>query len=110
MARGEADIAAIDCVSYQLIEDHWPELASQVKTIGYSVESFGLPFVLPNSRIGGIDTVRMIEQLNQALEASGYAVRKRLHLREFVAVKMDDYQGILDIENFAIEQGYPELN
>ncbi|MCP4331799.1 MAG: PhnD/SsuA/transferrin family substrate-binding protein [Gammaproteobacteria bacterium] len=110
VARGEADIAAIDCVSYQLIEDHWPELASRVETIGYSVESFGLPFVLPNSKIDDMDTGRMIERLNQALDSSGDAVRRRLHLREFAAVVLDDYQGILEIENFAIEQGYPELN
>ena len=110
VARGEADIAAIDCVSYQLIEDHWPELANQVQTIGYSVESFGLPFVLPNSKIGDMGTGRMIERLNQALDSAGDAVRKRLHLSEFAAVDLSDYLGILDIENFAIAQGYPELN
>jgi len=110
VARGEADIAAIDCVSYQLIEDRWPELVSQVQTIGYSVESTGLPFVLPNSKLAGMDTVRIFERLNQALDSSGEAVRKRLHLREFAAVELDDYQGILEIEDFAIAQGYPELN
>ena len=110
VARGEADIAAIDCVSYQLIEDHWPELVSQVQTIGYSVESTGLPFVSQNSKLAGLDTRQIIERLNHALESSGDAVRERLHLREFAAVKMDDYQGILEIEDFAIEQDYPELN
>jgi len=110
VARGEADIAAIDCVSYQLIEDHWPELVSQVQTIGYSVESTGLPFVLPNSKLAGTDTRQIIERLNQALDLSGDTARKRLHLREFAAVELDDYQGILEIENFAISQGYPELN
>ena len=110
VARGAADIAAIDCVSYQLIEDHWPELVNQVQTIGYSVESFALPFVLPNSKLVGTDTRQIIERLNLALESSGDAVRERLHLREFAAVDLGDYQGILEIENFAIEQGYPELN
>ena len=110
VARGEADIAAIDCVSYQLIEDHWPELVSQVQTIGYSVESTGLPFVLPNSKMGDMDTGRMIERLNQALESSDDVVRERLHLREFAAVELSDYQEILEIEDFAIKQGYPELN
>ena len=110
VARGEADIAAIDCVSYQLIEDHWPELASEVQTIGYSVESTGLPFVLQNSNKDSMETGRMLERLNQALDASGDAVRRRLHLREFIAVELDDYQGILEIEDFAIAQGYPELN
>ena len=30
VANEQADIAAIDCVSYQLIQDHWPELVNQV--------------------------------------------------------------------------------
>jgi ABC-type phosphate/phosphonate transport system substrate-binding protein len=33
VADGTADVAAIDCVSYQLIQDHWPELVEQVGTL-----------------------------------------------------------------------------
>jgi len=110
VARGEADIAAIDCVSYQLIEDQWPELVSQVQTIGYSVETCGLPFVMPNSRLADADTGQIIEQLNQALLSSTEAVHKRLHLREFAAVDFTDYRRIIEIEDFAIGQGYPELD
>ncbi len=109
VANAEADIAAIDCVSYQLIEDHWPQLVSQVQTIGYSVETCGLPFVIPNSKLPDVDTGQMIADLNQALVSASDRVRRRLHLREFAAVSLADYQGIVEIENFAIERGYPKL-
>jgi ABC-type phosphate/phosphonate transport system substrate-binding protein len=110
VAGGEADIAAIDCVSYQLIEDQWPELTRQVDTIGYSVETNGLPFVIANSKRGGMDTGAMIERLNQALDSAPGTVRQRLHLREFASVELDDYRQILEIEDFAVRHGYPELN
>ena len=109
VASDEADIAAIDCVSYQLIEDQWPELAGQVETIGYSVETCGLPFVIANSKLGDMNTGEMIERLNQALDSAPETVRKRLHLREFASVELSDYQKILKIEEFAIDHGYPEL-
>jgi ABC-type phosphate/phosphonate transport system substrate-binding protein len=109
VARGEADIAAIDCVSYQLIEDHWPELVSQVQTIGYSVETCGLPFVMPNALIGSTDCAVIINQLNQALASCSDSVRDRLHLTGFASVNLGDYESIIEVENSAIEQGYPEL-
>ena len=110
VADGEADIAAIDCVSYQLIEDRWPELTRQVETIGYSVETCGLPFVIANSKRHGMDTEAMIARLNQALNAAPETVRRCLHLSEFSSVELDDYAQILEVEAFAIDRGYPELN
>ena len=109
VARGEADIAAIDCVSYQLIEDQWPELVNQVQTIGYSVETCALPFVMPNTLIGSTDCAAIIDQLNQAFASCSDSVRDRLHLTGFASVNLRDYEGIIEVENSAIEQGYPEL-
>jgi ABC-type phosphate/phosphonate transport system substrate-binding protein len=105
VANGEADIAAIDCVSYQLIEDHWPQLVSQVQTIGYSVETCGLPFVMPNSRIAGTDCVNIVEKLNRALASCSDSVRGTLHLTGFASVHLRDYESIIEVENAAIEQG-----
>jgi len=109
VASDEADIAAIDCVSYQLIEDRWPELTRRVETLGYSIKTCGLPFVMPNSKLADVDTGQIIEQLNQALLSTSDALRQRLHLREFAAVEFADYQRIVEIEDLAIERGYPEL-
>jgi ABC-type phosphate/phosphonate transport system substrate-binding protein len=109
VADGRADIAAIDCVSYQLIKDHWPELVKQVRSIGYSAQTCGLPFVLPNNIFESTDTGLIVENLNQALTMVPDQVRDVLHLLGFEAVEFSDYQGIVDLENFAQAHGYPEL-
>lgn len=107
VANRQADIAAIDCVSYQLIEDCRPELTEQVHSIGFSVKSCGLPFVIPGSN--STDSEMLIDNLNRALVLAPVTVRDRLHLLGFEPVALDDYQGIVDIENHAVESGYPVL-
>lgn len=107
VANRQADIAAIDCVSYQLIEDCRPELVKQVHSIGFSVKTCGLPFVIPGS--SGADTEMLIDNLNQALALAPGTVRERLHLLGFEPVALDDYQGIIDIETRAVDSGYPLL-
>ncbi len=109
VASGVADLAAIDCVSYQLIQDHYPALVDQVRSLGFSVKTCGLPFVVPNSSIAEIDTAQLIKKLNQALALMPDSVRERLHLNRFEAVVLEDYQGIVDLETFAIDSGYPSL-
>lgn len=80
VADGTADVAAIDCVSSQLIQDHWPELIDQVRSIGFSVKTCGLPFVLPKSNIRDADLELLVDNLNQALANTPETIRNRLHL------------------------------
>ncbi|MCP4874354.1 MAG: PhnD/SsuA/transferrin family substrate-binding protein [Gammaproteobacteria bacterium] len=110
VADGNADIAAIDCVSYQLIEDQWPELTSRVRSIGFSAKTCGLPFVLPLTAVDSVDRNQWVDGLNRALGLAPEAVRKRLHLKGFEAVTLQDYQGIVDLENIAINAGYAKLD
>lgn len=107
VANRQADIAAIDCVSYQLIQDCRPELVEQVRSIGFSVKTCGLPFVVPGP--GTSDTKMLIENLNRALASAPDSVREKLHLLSFEPVTLGDYQAIVDIETHAVESGYPLL-
>lgn len=109
VAGGAADVAAIDCVSYQLMRDFRPELVDRVRSIGFSVKTCGLPFVLPNSRITDTDTGLLVEKLNQALAFAPETVRERLHLVNFEPVVLEDYRGIVDLGSYAIDSGYPDL-
>ena len=103
----QADIAAIDCVSYQLIEDSQPELMERVRSLGNSVKTCGLPFVIPGPNSS--DSEMLIDNLNRALALAPDTVREKLHLLGFEPVTLDDYQGIVDIEAHAVESGYPLL-
>jgi len=110
VANGSADVAAIDCVSYQLIQDHWPELVDQVRSIDFSVKTCGLPFVLPKSSIRDADLGLLVDSLNQALANTPETICNRLHLLRFEPVVLDDYKPIVDLETFAIDSGYPHLS
>lgn len=109
VAEGRADVAAIDCVSFQLIEDRWPELTARVRSIGDSVKTCGLPLVLPNSNLASTSTGDILTTLNEALNQIDPRVKQRLRLSHFESVSLDDYQGILEVESVAIEAGYPRL-
>ncbi len=109
VAEGRADVAAIDCISFQLIEDKWPEMASRVRTLGYSVKTSGLPLVLPRPEVSRSDTSAYIDKLNQALQLASVEVRQQLHLSHFATIGLADYQCILDVRDFAIDAGYPDL-
>jgi hypothetical protein len=98
VAANRAQLAAIDCVSYQLIADQNPQ------------HSCGLPFVMPASRYTQQRSERYLGALNQALARLPADAAKILHLDRFERVSLAEYQSIIDLENFAIEAGYAELN
>ena len=110
VAANRAQLAAIDCVSYQLIADQNPQLVSKLRVIGYSEHSCGLPFVMPASRYTQQRGERYLGALNQALSRLPADAAKILHLDRFERVSLAEYQSIVDLENFAIEAGYPGLN
>lgn len=110
VAEGSVDVAAIDCVSFQYIEDQWPELTTRVRSIGNTVKTRGLPLVLPGSKLASTNTGEIVVALNQALNQGNPRIRQQLHLSHFESVGFDDYQDILDVESFAIDAGYHELN
>ena len=109
VAEGRADIAAIDCISFQLIADWLPELASRIRVIAESVQSCGLPFVMPRQDASPDAGRSLIAQLVAALDACAPAVTDCLHLRGFDSVTIDDYRSIVEIEQQAIDRGYPRL-
>jgi len=109
VAMGEADIAAIDCVSYQLIADWRPDLCAGLRVIGDSVRTCGLPLVIPHADLIDVDTTEMTERLNQALALCDAAVYETLQLTGFASVGLEDYRSILEVERFAVEHGYPVL-
>jgi ABC-type phosphate/phosphonate transport system substrate-binding protein len=110
VAEGAADIAAIDCVSYRLIEDWRPELCERVRIIADSVKTCGLPLVMSHATLADTDTGRLTAMLNEALAGCASEVTDTLHLTGFAEVTLDDYRGILELEEYAVERGYPRLS
>ena len=109
VAEGAADIAAIDCVSYQLIEDWRPELTAGLRIIASSASTCGLPFVMPHRQLAEANADMIIACLNEALASCDGAVTDTLHLTGFAEVALDDYRSIVELEEFASARGYPHL-
>lgn len=110
VAEGRADVAAIDCVTFQLIADEMPGLVERVRGVGFTTQTCGLPFVLPSAAASPALTSHYIEALQQACVQTSQASRNCLHLGGFEAVNFDDYAGILELETYALEHGIPMLN
>jgi ABC-type phosphate/phosphonate transport system substrate-binding protein len=110
VANHRADIAAIDCITYRYIADAWPQLIARVRSIGSTAKTPGLPFVIPKPGASHNDLEFITENLNQALSMLDDNQKRRLHLKGFEKVDIDEYQGILDLEISAQESGYPVLS
>ncbi len=106
---GKADVAAIDSVSFALIKDEWPELIKQVKTIGSSKATCGLPLVISYYNPMNIEQNSITRSLNFALTKISEDHKKILHLTGFENVTLADYQSIIDLETKAFEAGYTKL-
>ena len=109
VADGRADIAAIDCVSFAMIADAWPDRVARVRCLGYSATTCGLPFVSPKPLLNRIDKQEIVATLNQALANLPDRYQADLHLGGFETVELEAYQGIADLEIFAQQTGYAEL-
>ena len=110
VASNRAQLAAIDCVSYQLLADQNPDLIAAVKIIGQSEQTCGLPLVMPKTGYSRQQKETWIAALNQGLTRAPSAARNTLHLERFESVELKDYQSIVELEKFALESGYADLN
>jgi ABC-type phosphate/phosphonate transport system substrate-binding protein len=110
VATNQAQLAAIDCVSYQLLADQEPDLVSAVRIIGQSEQTCGLPLVVPADRYSQQESESWVDALNQGLTRVPVGARDTLRLERFESVEKGDYQSILELEKFAYDAGYAELN
>ncbi|WGS52822.1 PhnD/SsuA/transferrin family substrate-binding protein [Paraburkholderia sp. D15] len=111
VAEDRADIAAIDCVTFAFVCDEMPELARQVRPIGTTAASPGLPIVA-SKQVPETTVQALRDALNQTLgdTLAGHPERaKRLRLRGFSALTLADYARIEQLENEARAAGYPRL-
>jgi ABC-type phosphate/phosphonate transport system substrate-binding protein len=107
VAERRADLAAIDCVTMAFVRDEQPALAHAVKQIGWTQASPGLPLIaskaVPADRIAALRSA-----LNEALAIRPERAR-RLRLKGFEMLSIEDYARITQLEHEAIELGYARL-
>lgn len=102
-----ADVAAIDCITLELLREYAPDRLRGIDEIGFTASAPGLPIIASTAVLpDGIDAI--FSALNIALDDDP-ELAARLKLRRFVKRPLMDYARISDMENDAIQLGYPSL-
>lgn len=110
IARGEADIAAIDCVTYELMRRCRSATIAATRIVGRTARAPGLPYV---TRIDAAPEVR--ERLAAGLlrafaDPSLASVRAELLIDGVDVLSLADYRCMTTMADDAKRQGYVELD
>jgi ABC-type phosphate/phosphonate transport system substrate-binding protein len=109
VAAGDADVAAVDCVSFAHFGRLYPSSIGLLRILGWTPSSPSLPFI---TAAGTSD--RTLTKLRSSLAAvladrDLDEVRERLFLDGFDLEPTGDFSGVLQLERAAAHLGYPKL-
>jgi ABC-type phosphate/phosphonate transport system substrate-binding protein len=107
--RGEADVAAIDCVTYALLERHRPATLSGIRKLGRTDRAPGIPYVT-RSTVAKDTVARMRTALFRTFDDPHLTtVRQTLLLEDVEEIHLSHYERITEFQQTAVSHGYPEL-
>ncbi|MBR8128982.1 phosphate/phosphite/phosphonate ABC transporter substrate-binding protein [Burkholderia ambifaria] len=107
LADGDADCAAIDCVTFAYVRDALPELLNEIRIIGMTASAPGLPLIASKTLEG-----TRVEALQDALDHAVAIDAQRaaaLRLKGFERLPPSAYDTIARFARDAAAHGYPEL-
>jgi len=107
LAAGDADCAAIDCVTFAYVRDALPELLNGIRIIGTTASAPGLPLIASKALDG-----RRVSALQDALDHAVAGDPERanaLRLKGFERLPPSAYDTIARLAQDAAAHGYPEL-
>ncbi|MES3153044.1 phosphate/phosphite/phosphonate ABC transporter substrate-binding protein [Sphingomonas faeni] len=109
VVAGDADIAAIDTVSYAALIRHEPDLTAPLKIVARSPASPTLPFV--TSATTSIETIAALRLALQQIMTDPHLAEDRamLGLAAVLTANADALAPIRALEQTAIRFGYPDL-
>ncbi len=109
VAAGEADVAAIDCVTFGNLARFAPETIAGVRILAATAKTPGLPLIAR-----GAASDAEVAMLQGALAAfaddpATAELREVLRLEGFAVLEAEDYDALLALEREAAALGYPVL-
>jgi len=109
VAAGEADMAAIDCVTFALISRYAPRDVAKVRVLAYSAPAPGLPYITS----AGADDVTVATlrlACRDAVADPALAdIRAALFIAGFAVLDDGAYDAMPAMEAAARARGYPQL-
>jgi len=109
VASGEADVAAIDCVSFAHFQRLYPSLVAGVRVLSWTASTPSLPYITAGA--ASDETVQALRAaLTDVFDDNGLAqVRERLLLRGIDLSPKEGFGEVLNLERAAVSSGYPIL-
>jgi ABC-type phosphate/phosphonate transport system substrate-binding protein len=109
VATGQADVAALDCVSFAHFQRLWPETTSRLRVLAWTPASAALPLI--TARATDDATLASLRACLRAVAAdpSLQGVRATLRLDGFDLEPEQDFAAVLELEASAERLGYPLL-
>ncbi|MCY4549476.1 MAG: PhnD/SsuA/transferrin family substrate-binding protein [Defluviicoccus sp.] len=95
--RGEADLCAVDCVTFALLQRHAPDRVAGLGFIGRTPAATGLPYIT-GAGTGAAELSRLRDGLGRAMEAPDLAsVRDSLFIERCEVLADSDYDRVRDM-------------
>lgn len=109
VADKQADVCAVDCVTFALLNKHAPELTRDVRILGWSEPAPGLPLI--TGKQWSEDFVSMLKKAlrNAVSDPLLCQYRDSLLIKDIAFVDESEYDTVLVFEKYAIAKGYPKL-
>jgi ABC-type phosphate/phosphonate transport system substrate-binding protein len=109
ITKGQADVAAIDCVTHSLIGRHSPEVLAGTRILALTPQVPALPYITRQNAEAGL-----LQRLRNGLEAACgdpalSECRETLMIGTFSFLSPADYDCIVAMERAALHSGYPEV-
>jgi ABC-type phosphate/phosphonate transport system substrate-binding protein len=109
VASGEADVAAIDCVTFAILQRHRPAITRPLRILAWTALSPGLPLITAASTTESTRAALARALADAARDPALRETRAELLLKGFESLPASAYEAVLDFERSASAQGYPDL-
>lgn len=109
VASGEADVAAIDCVTWAHLQRLRPAAVRRLRVLGWTVTTPALPMITSARSPLMLRAVLADALADVARDPALREVRAELLLDGFSQLALFRYEAILTLEAFAVSKGYPIL-
>jgi ABC-type phosphate/phosphonate transport system substrate-binding protein len=109
VASGEADVAAIDCITWAHLRRLRPATTQRLRVLGWTKATPGLPLIAAASIDAALMAALRQGLTEVAVDPALAGVRAELMLDGFETLPEDAYEAILALERDAVAQGYPTL-
>jgi ABC-type phosphate/phosphonate transport system substrate-binding protein len=107
VGEGEADVAAVDCVSFAHFRRLYPSAVAKLRVLDWTPASPSLPFITASATSGATLRILRSSLTNVLADPELDSVRKRLLLDGVDLEPVAGFREIRRLKRKAVESGYP---